>query len=197
MPHLNDTEFIDLLDGTLEASRAAHGTGCPECSAELNTLRGALVSTKADAAHEPSPLFWNSFPSRVAAALEDQPRESWWGRRPVLAALGCAAALLIVLTGFVLWPSSDGNGDGRGFGNLSPQTAAVPIAAVVPEQDVEEDAAWAVVRTAAEDLNYEDALAAGISAEPGAAERAAMELSAEERAELVRLIEREIKRTGA
>ena len=128
----------------------------------------------------------------MQAAIDAQPRGAWWFGRPGLAALVCAAVLLIaVITGFTLRQWSDA------------QPAVDPVAANRPESsptlddDVEQDAAWAVVRTAADDLEYDDALAEGISARPGAFESVAMELSAAERAELVRLIEREMKRPGA
>ena len=57
-----------------------------------------------------------------------------------------------------------------------PGVAAVD-AGVLAEDDVEQDAAWAVVRIAADDLDYDDAVAEGITADAGAAERAAMELT--------------------
>jgi hypothetical protein len=63
--------------------------------------------------------------------------------------------------------------------------------------DLERDEAWAVVRIAAESFRLEDAHAVGIAAGPGAAEGLAQELNADERAELARLIDRELKRTGA
>ena len=66
-----------------------------------------------------------------------------------------------------------------------------------PRDDVEADAAWAVVRTAAQDLAYEDAEAEGITPRPGSAEIAVLQMSGAERAELARLIENEMKRTGA
>jgi hypothetical protein len=53
------------------------------------------------------------------------------------------------------------------------------------------------VRTAAQDFVYEDAEAAGIAPQAGAAERAVAEMSNEERAELARLLDFEMKRTGA
>ena len=196
MPHLKDTEFVDLLDGTLATSRVAHVTHCPECTAQRDALRETVTSIEIDAAHEPSPLFWNTFPSRVSAAIDQQTHGPSWLRRPVFAGLACAAALVIVVGGAALWPSSGGRTDSDASRSLGPANLA-SASGVVPEDDVEQDAAWAVVRIAADGLDYDDALAAGISAGPGAAERAAMELSAEERAELVRLIEREMKRSGA
>ena len=57
--------------------------------------------------------------------------------------------------------------------------------------------AWAVVRTAVEGVTWEDVHRAGIAPRPGSAERVALELNADERAELRRLLDEEIKRTGA
>ena len=191
MPHLKETEFVDLLDGALRPSRAGHVDGCPQCTAQLDALRATLVCVETDAASEPSPLFWNAFPSRVSAAIDQQPAS--WLSRPVFAALACAAALLIVIGSVAVWPSLAGRPDV----SRDVLPSAVADASVIPDDDVEQDAAWAVVRTAADGLDYEDALEAGISTGPGAAERAAMEMSTEEQAELVRLIEREMKRSGA
>jgi hypothetical protein len=61
----------------------------------------------------------------------------------------------------------------------------------------DEDAAWALVRSLADDLHYDDALAAGVQPAPGSVERAATELPEAERAELVRLLRNEMKRIGA
>lgn len=197
MTHLNETEFIDRIDGALEPSRAAHFESCPACRAQVETLSAALADVDVDPGHEPSPLFWEMFPSRVTAAIreadvdDERPRAAWWLGRPGLAALACAAVLVIaVITGFSLR-------------HWSEPTPVDPVAANASDSepslddDIEQDAAWAVVRTAADDLQYDDALAEGISARPGASEGVAMEFSDAERAELVRLIEREIKRTGA
>lgn len=192
MPHLEETEFVDLLDGALAPSRVGHVAGCPQCTAQLDTLRDTLACVETNAADEPSPLFWDAFPSRVSAAIDQQPATSWLSR-PMFAALACAAALLIVIGVAAFWQSRPVSLD-VSLGVLRPTAADGTVA---PADDVEQDAAWAVVRVAADDLDYDEALEAGISAGPGAAERAAMELSADERAELVRLIEREMKRSGA
>ena len=196
MLHLNDTEFVDLLEGALAPSRASHATACPECTARLDSLRATLTAVTADAPFEPSPLFWNGLSARVAAAIDDESRPRSWLPRPVFAAIACAVALLIVIGAVAMWPSSDRGAQVTSSRIVPPSVAAVD-AAVVAEDDVEQDAAWAVVRIAADDLDYDDARAAGISADAGAAERAAMELSVAERAELVRLIESEMKRSGA
>jgi hypothetical protein len=76
-------------------------------------------------------------------------------------------------------------------------TAANGLDAADVDVDIESDEAWAVVRSFADELRYEDARDAGVVPRPGAIERAATELTAEERAELVRIIQDELKRTGA
>ena len=53
------------------------------------------------------------------------------------------------------------------------------------------------MRSAAEDIDWEDARAAGLQAQPGAADRMALELTEAERIELMRIVEREMKRSGA
>src|SRR5687768_10611474 len=104
MAHLKETEFVDLLDGALAPSRVAHVSTCPECTAQLDALRATLAAVAADVADDPSPLFWNAFPARVGLAIDQQPRAKSWAPRPVFAALGCAAALLMVIAGAALWP---------------------------------------------------------------------------------------------
>jgi hypothetical protein len=49
---------------------------------------------------------------------------------------------------------------------------------------------------AAEGLDWEDVHAAGISAGPGAVDGAALDLTADERSELARLLDEEMKRNG-
>jgi len=61
---------------------------------------------------------------------------------------------------------------------------------------VDADERWAVVRAAAEDLAWEDVQAAGIAASPGATEDVVLQLTADERSELARLLDQELKRNG-
>jgi hypothetical protein len=64
---------------------------------------------------------------------------------------------------------------------------------LTPEPAAPEDEAWRLLQDAAEDLQFEDARAAGFSVRPGVVDRAVLDLSARERAELGRLIEDEIR----
>ena len=59
--------------------------------------------------------------------------------------------------------------------------------------DIEEDEAWAVVRTLAEDLDDDEMDVEGVSARPGSADRLTLGLSEPERIELARLLEEQLK----
>jgi hypothetical protein len=63
--------------------------------------------------------------------------------------------------------------------------------------NLDDDEEWALVRLVAEDLQWEEAQDAGLNPRPGSMERAALEMSPIERQELARLIEDELKGTGA
>jgi hypothetical protein len=73
----------------------------------------------------------------------------------------------------------------------------LPGPGVSDADDVDADEAWAVVRAAAVDLNWDDVHAAGIAAHPGDVEKVALELNADERHELARLLHEDLKHNGA
>jgi hypothetical protein len=62
--------------------------------------------------------------------------------------------------------------------------------------DIETDDDWAVVRSVAEQVDWDDAHDAGISARPDAAERMTAELSTREQSELARLLQSELELRG-
>ncbi len=191
MKHLSDREFIDLLDDRLERERRVHVDECPACSSQLQTMAAALSAIETDEAPEPSPLFWEAFPSRVNRAL-DAP-QAW--RFAFKWRAGLATAAMLVVAGVVGVTLRE-----RSHPPAVQQTAAPTPdapAANPSEVDIEDDAAWAVVRMAADDLDYDDVLAEGIRPAPDAFDRLTLELTDSERAELVRLLERELKRPGA
>lgn len=203
MKHLTTAELIDLVESSpeLPAARARHATTCAECRAEADTLRAVLALAVADDVPSPSPLFWDHFSSRVAEALrgEEPATATGWLRRPLTrwAAAGTMAALVILT---VVWratvyapdhvktPSTAAAVDDRNAPSASP--------AILATDDANDDEAWAIVRAAADDLHWDDAQAAGLSARPAAIEGLALELSAAERTELARLLNEELKRNG-
>ena len=195
-PHLARRELVDALDGTLDPRRLAHAASCRSCSAQVEELRGIAGDVAAVDVPEPPAFFWNQLSARVRAAVaEEQLQGPWSGawRRWGRPALAIAAAVVIAgtiasLTG--LWPSSSG-------------TSAPPAVALQTQDDLEpdesvfaqidNDEAWALVRTLAEDLDHDEMEGEGVSARPGAADHLASELTAAERIELARLLQEQLK----
>jgi hypothetical protein len=197
MTHLDESQFVDLIDGVLPPSRAEHVDECDACRARLAALRATLDAARGDEGHEPSPLFWDHFAARVSAAVRHEeplpapPGWTAWLRSPATAWATCASIAVLLMVG-ALWRATL---QAPVFPSVALAPAATPAAAPLAD-DVEADRAWAVVRTAAGDLAWDDVTAAGITAHPGAAEGVALELTADERTELARLIATEMNDSG-
>ena len=204
MTHLDPAQLVDLLEGSGTAASNAHLEACARCRSELSSLHAAMDATAVDHVPELSPFYWEQFTRRVNERL-DAPPGGWmqWIRPPRLAAMLASAALLFVVmvgakTRHVPFFTSQGRDSATAVSRPTAPNASPEIApGDEPRDDVDADAAWAVVRTAAQDLAYEDAEAEGITPRPGSAEIAVLQMSGAERAELARLIENELKRTGA
>lgn len=214
MTHLNETELIEWLDGGLGAERAAHVDTCGTCHAALVSIGSTLAMLAANHAPEPSPLFWDHFGRRVNERIDrpapDGERHGITGwlfgaRRTALVA--AVVVIFAAAIGFRGGDNSTAIQDPADSVRVSPGPATVVREADGPRiddpvvndplDDIDADAAWAVVRTAAEDMGYDEARAEGLAARPGSTERVALGLSGDELAELARLIENELKRTGA
>ena len=204
MRHFSEAEFVDLIEGRLPAIRAEHADECDECRALADALGAARSRASADEGPEPSPLFWDHFAARVGQAVREEPvpasePSSWraWLRDPASAWAAAASVAMLMLVA-VAWRATLHAPAPPTSSVSTPDTreAARNSASVVID-DVEADTAWAVVRTAVEGVTWEDVHRAGIAPRPGSAERVALELNADERAELRRLLDEEIKRTGA
>jgi len=183
MNHLTSDELIDAAEGTLDSTRQPHLEACAACRQQVADLAGVLREALAVAVPEPSPLFWSHLSQRVRTAIETEPQMAggWrqWLRWPVLAPIG--ALVLVVIALGVAWPR--------------PQ--AVPAAAAVttePADTTRADEGFALVADLVGDLDWDTAMSAGLAVAPGAAERAALELSATEQQELTRLLRAELTR---
>jgi hypothetical protein len=212
MRHLSRNELVDLVELSpgLSTDRVRHATGCQECSAEADRLRSVLARCASADVPEPSPLFWDHFSSRVADAVREETPHTdvstrlRWMRSPVTSwAMAGTMALLLILT--VVWRatlyapvphSSPSIASGTDRQLLLP---AKPMEGVAGDanNDADHDAAWAIVRAAADNLRWDDVHAAGITAGPGTAEGLALEMTVEERSELARVVGEELKRNGA
>lgn len=198
MQHLDDTQIVDAVDGRLDAAAAAHAQTCEHCRARLAEMQGMLGLLAAVDVPEPSPLFWDHFPSRVSRAIDATAAPQRWFT-PARLGWGSAAVLIVVLLLVVpsrLMPPAGQDQPVEGAVH-STSTISNPLEPWPTEDDLDADDAWALMRIVAEEIDYEDARQIGVAPRAGSIERAAMELSDSERAELARLIERELKRTGA
>lgn len=181
MTHLTCDELVDLIDGALPAERARHVEVCPACRLDAARLRAALAQAlEAADVPEPTDADWARIAARIDAALAvDAAGAGWrgWLHRPVLAPLAAAvllAAGVVVATGLGLlfpWP-----------GTRTPAGSVVAL---------DDDEGWPAVAAILADLDPTDAdmlHQTGLDVRPGLSDRLLPELSAQEWAELERLI---------
>lgn len=200
MGHLSTSELIDLLDD--EARPSAHVAGCRRCEARLAQLRGTLGRIAAVEVPEPPAGFWDDLSERVhrRIAAEAEPagaRSADWrgwfaiGWKPALA---MAAALVLIVAGVVGFHTS---------GPAVQQRAAVVAPASTGPADVlaGTEASDATLGTSdpldlmaalSAGLDWDQAAAAGLRVSPASADAAVAQLSDQQRAELVRLLEQQL-----
>ena len=193
MKHLTSVEFVDLLEGTLEAPRAGHATSCEQCRRQAEQLRDALAQTRDVDAPEPSPLFWDHLSARVreAVAARPVPRPAWafmwhpaWGF-----ALATAIALLVVT---IWWPTRivpAPSAPAPGAGEVTASDWLAPLGATP------DDEAWTLVTSLADRVTWDEADSAGFAPSANTLAGEVFRLSAEERSELARLIRAELPRS--
>jgi hypothetical protein len=190
MTHLTRNEVVDYVEGTLAGRRAAHAAACAECSRLATELRALLREARQVAAPDPSPLFWDHLSRRVrdAVAAEPPAPRRWFASpspRWVVAAAPLAVALVVAAGVLQVWRTAP-RGD-------SPADATAVVSAPDVAEPVESDLEWELVMTMTGDVAWEDVDAAGLDVRPGAAERAAQQLTADERDELARLLRMELE----
>jgi hypothetical protein len=195
MTHLRPAEFVELVEGSLAADRAAHAERCARCRDEAERLRAVLAEVGALEVPEPSALFWERFSARVRADVAAERARPLLGLpawRPMFAALvGAAVVVAAVVAGWRAWigpetsPAPVVRSDTPAPASPAAADAAAPDTMGVPE--------WDALTSLVADLRWEDvAGATALAMRPGTAERAVAMLDDGERAELVRLLEVEV-----
>ena len=188
MTHLTADELIDAMEAeadqstsVLASDRQSHLAACEECRRQLDELVGVLQDAKQVSVPEPSPLFWPHFSERVRTAIDHEaaPGNNWpaWLRWQVLLPLGAMAMLILGL--MMTMPIENVSRD------------AIDIVGATPAAS--ESESWSTVADLVGQLDVETASAAGVI-EPGVAELAVLELTAEEQQELTRLLQAELTR---
>ena len=92
-PHLTDSEFTDLLLGSIPASVSAHLESCPHCAQEARRVSGAIVS------FERQSRAWAENRAATQPAFVAPGRSSWLGVPGFGLAWQAAAALTLVCAG--------------------------------------------------------------------------------------------------
>jgi hypothetical protein len=198
MSHLSPAEFVDLVDGTLASTRAAHVERCAECRAQAAALQAMLRETVDIPVPDPPPFFWDRLSARISASVADTRSPARWR---VLVPLASAAALVIAAIG------------GAWIAGTTEKPASSPVAipspigdraylVMRPEQidDAALDAAngevWDVLTSVASEMQIEDATAAGMSVHSAAIDGAVQKMTPDELRELGRLLRSELKGSG-
>ena len=202
MTHLTANELIDAMEGILETDRHAHLGTCEQCRRELADMSRVLREARAVDMPEPSPIFWQHFSQRVRTAIDGEalPSTGWaagvpsaaaavgwkWLRWPVLLPLGAVALLVLALLLGAPAP-------------VDPTASPVAVNEAAVSSATADDIAladdrWVLVADIVGEMDWETASAAGLVVEPGAAERAVLELSPDEQRELTRLLRAELQR---
>lgn len=182
MTHLTSDELIDAVEGTLDAARQQHLDTCDACRQQVADLGSVLGEALAVAVPEPSPLFWAHLSQRVRTAIDAEPQAAggWrqWLRWPVLAPIAALALLVMALA--VALPRQ--------------QATPAPVAVNTEPAELLRDEGFAVVADLVGDMDWDTAMSAGFGVTPGAADLAALELTATEQQELTRLLRAELTR---
>ena len=198
--HLTDAEFVDLLDGTLDAHRRQHVDSCGQCAAQAAELAAGADAVDTDGVPEPPPFFWTQFSARVservAAEATTPPIAAFaWLRPPWMGAT--AVICLVILVAFFVprspAPTAMTPLDKAGVDGTTPADPAFAD----DISDLDSDEAWALVRSLAADLDEDQMDDEGVSLGAGAAERLTLQLSDAERTELARLLEEQLRQSGA
>jgi hypothetical protein len=178
MTHLTPDELIDAMEGLLPTDRRAHLDACGVCQEKLASLSMALGDAKEADVPEPSPLFWQHFSERVATAIDHETTPGAdglsWLRWQILVPVGAVA---LVILGLMV--------------TLPRQVSKEPSLALQAPQTALDS--WVMVTELVGNIDLDVASAAGVI-EPGVAEEAVLQLSAEERQELTRLLKAELQR---
>ena len=186
MTHMSLDELVDLLEGRGSTRAALHVERCAHCRDRHRELSDMLAAVASVNVPEPSPLFWQHLSARVreAVAAEPAPSRRWrWSLGfgvPAVAMVGLVVALVSSLV------------VSRGWAPATPPLDAVMSVptSMVPDG---EQAGWDVMLSMAEDLAWEDLTGQGLT-RVGTADRAVLDLTADEREELARVLRAELQK---
>lgn len=184
--HLSPQDMADAIEDRLESGRRGHLDGCSVCQRKLTELREVVELAGMDGdVPEPSPLFWEHLERRVSerTASEAIPSPGWpvWVWRS-LAVVTPALIVAMVATAVVRdagVPSEPVVMPPVGVGDGSPSGTLVAVG---------DPGGWSDMLNVAAGLPVDEVRAA-VAVRAGATDVLIDELSFNERAELLRLLQ--------
>lgn len=193
MSHLTPDELLDVIEQSPVADRyREHLDSCEQCRKEAAALSAVLGTMRRVDIPEPSPLFWDQFSRRVHEAIAVEPGQipnaARWLRWPVLVPLS-GLALLILALAVAVAPRDSARDERRA--NVAEDSAPVGV-----ETSATLETTWALVADLVGPIDLETAHEVGIAIPPGVADDVVLDLSADEREELVRLLRQELGQPG-
>lgn len=197
MRHLTPQELVDLAEDERLERSVPHLASCDHCRREIIDLRGAMARAEKAEVPEPSPLFWEHFSSRVreAIAFEGAPGRrvslERWSSFAAPLSIGALAAVVIaaVLTARINYrPPTDTS--------LSSAASSAIAGAVVDPAILPDDPSLDLVADLGGEIDWDAAGEVGLTTREGAVDKAVTQLTDGERAELQRLLEQELRRSG-
>jgi hypothetical protein len=209
MSHLTPEELIDLVEGTEAGDPidrsvlTGHLASCAECRRQFEDMRVMLAAAAETPVEEPSPLFWDHLSARVreAVAAESASRHSWRDRLGSLVSVSqwrwtaSAAALAVVVVAVALTFDRTANAPVRPpVDTVEADAQALNQQPADVDANAAEEASLMLLADLAGDLTWEDASEAGLMMRSGTVEEVMHELTAEERAELHRLLQAELNK---
>jgi hypothetical protein len=190
MRHLNEEELIDVAEGIGAESSLAHLESCEQCRRQAADLRAVMSAVAAVEVPEPSPLFWDHLSARVSEAVADVRGNStvrvpvWRTWRVVMPAIALAAVVVAAIV--------------RPGGPAAPRSpvhqTAVEASAAETVAPLGEDPSLSLIADLAGDLDWDAALDAGLTTRDDAVELVLLEMNADERLELQRILKQALSK---
>ncbi len=215
--HLSRDVLIELAEA--EALRAeqrraetvhGHMAVCGQCRRAFEDARAALLLARDVEIPEPSPLFWDHFSARVRDAVASGEAAHDARRAGVVPggwrAVIVSACVVLVLVAIAFWRLGSGHGTAGGTASSARTAAVTPISEQAGRVAAEPlagpgestDATWRLMSDAASNADLDTTIrAGGFALQPGAAERAVLQMSPDEQREVVRLLRAEVERGEA
>ena len=199
--HLDEAALLDAAEGSPSEHAEAHLAECERCRLQVADLRSALRMAADAPVPEPSPLFWNHLSARVREAIAEEATgervsvsSGWaarlWSWQMVTAAVAAAAIILVAVNR----QSSFGTNTAQSADAPAPAVAATP-GDLTPS--IDNDPSLSFIADLAGELDWDDAVEAGLTSGADAVERVVQDMSDDERRELRRVLQEEMGRPGA